>query len=359
MKDFVRIIEELGPTLPEAHRRQGRASGGWWSRGRALVSIVTISTATGIAGAQLPPTGAPSAPVAAVATPSDGSDLDRLLARLDGEEKSLTAEIEAIGPKLEVTRRRMLARGRTYYRYVRVGLLPVGGGFDALVDHAARVERTRQALERDLALESQLLQLSTALGERLTRVRAERAPLEVHREAMARARSALREADDRRAAFARAFESSSRPPEYLAVYGADTGPTDVDLRAGFRALKGRLPFPIAGRAEVRRVNRPGAGGPGIELGAMAGSAVRNVAAGRVVFADRYDDYGVTVILDHGDHYYSVYGSLGSTDARVGENMASGARVGSVGNEGGREPMVYFELRKGAETIDPAPWFGLQ
>jgi murein hydrolase activator len=358
VRDLALIERELDEADPGARRRQARAGGSWWSRGRALMSIVTISTATGMAGAQLPPAGVAPAPSAPVAS-SSGADLDRLLARLDGEEKALTAEIEAIGPKIEVTRRRMLARGRTYYRYVRAGLLPVGGGFDALVDHAARVERTRQALERDLALESQLLQQSTTLGERLTRVRAERAPLELHREAMARARSALLEADERRAAFTRAFESSSRPPEYMAIYGADSGPTDVDPRAGFRALKGRMPFPIAGRAEVRQVFRPGAGGPGLELAAAAGSAVRTVAAGRVVFADRYDDYGLTVILDHGDHYYSVYGNLGSTDARVSENVPSGARLGTVGSEGGREPMVYFELRKGAETVDPAPWFGLQ
>src|SRR5207244_37728 len=113
-----------------------------------------------------------------------------------------------------------------------------------------------------------------------------------------RARMALQESDERRAAFARAFETSARP-DAMAIYGADTGPMEVDAKAGFRALKGRLPFPIAGRAEVKKVSRPG--GPGVELSAAPGAAVRAVAAGRVAFADRYDEYGLTVILDHGDH----------------------------------------------------------
>ncbi len=322
------------------------------SRRASIPHVLALVLATGLAGAQAPNGGAPPS------SPLGENELDRVLARLDGEEKAIGAELAGIGPKLEIVRRRSLARGRAYYRYVRAGLLPVGGGFDALVDHAARVERMRQALERDVATEAALLKQSSTLETKLERVRAERAPLEVHREAMLRARTALREADERREAFARAFESSSRPPEYLAIYGADVGPTDVDARQGFRALKGRLPFPIAGRAEVRRVRRPGAGGPGLELASGAGSAVRSVAAGRVAFADRYDDYGLTVILDHGDHYYSLYASLGAADVQVGETVASGARIGVVGSEGGKGPLLYFELRKAADTIDPGPWLGL-
>src|SRR6185436_7538907 len=98
-----------------------------------------------------------------------------------------------------------------------------------------------------------------------------------------------------------------------------------DPHLGFRSLKGRLPFPVAGRAEVNRVNR--GGGPAVELVAPSGSVVRSVAAGRVSFADRYDDYGLTVILDHGDHYYSIYGSLGAADVRVGDGISAGARLG--------------------------------
>ena len=75
-------------------------------------------------------------------------------------------------------------------------------------------------------------------------------------------------------------------------------PAELDRRSGFRSLMGRLPFPIAGRAEVRKVSRRGAGGPGVELTALDGAPVRSVAAGRVAFADTYADYGLTVIVDH-------------------------------------------------------------
>jgi septal ring factor EnvC (AmiA/AmiB activator) len=178
----------------------------------------------------------------------------------------------------------------------------------------------------------------------------------VQREAMNRARAALAQEEERQAAFARAFETSVRP-DYLAIYGADVGPADVDSRAGFRALRGRLPFPIAGRAEVRKVTRRGALTAGLELTAAPGAPVRSVAAGRVAFADTYADYGLSVILDHGDRYYSIYANLGAADVRAGDQVPGGARVGSVGGGTGTATL-YFELRRGAETIDPGEWFGL-
>jgi septal ring factor EnvC (AmiA/AmiB activator) len=326
--------------------------------------VAALATVGGDLGAQghaprpPEPPMSPGALMLRAPAPADGStnELDRVLARLDAEEKALRTELDGTGPRLEILHRRMLARGRAYYRHVRAGLLPAGGGFDSLVDHAARVERTRRALERDLAEEQTLMKRSAEVGQRLERLRAERAPLDVHREVMLRDRVVLQAADERRAAFARAFESSSQPPDYVAIYGADLGPTDASARAGFKSLKGRLSFPVAGRAEVRRVRK--SGGPALEFGAPAGATVRCVAPGRVVFADRYDDYGLTVIVDHGEQYFSVYASLGGTELSAGDVIPANGRVGTVGSEAGKPPMLYFELRRSAETIDPSPWLGL-
>lgn len=296
-------------------------------------------------------------------TPIDGSpvrashavsDFERLILRIDDEQRALQAELVTIDPRLETVRKRMLARGRAYYRHVHAGLLPVGEGFDALVDHAAKVERVRRALERDIAQEADLIKRKDVIRQRLERLAAERAPLDVQREAMLRAKRALDAEEERRAAFARAFESSTRP-DYVAIYGADSGPRDGDTRLDFAAQKGRLHFPAAGRAEVRRSNRHGVNG--IELVTQLAAAVRSVAAGHVVFADRYDAYGLTVIVDHGDRYYSVYANLGGTDARVGDKIAAGARVGTSPSAGQSEA-VYFEIRRGSVPEDPGPWLGM-
>jgi septal ring factor EnvC (AmiA/AmiB activator) len=91
--------------------------------------------------------------------------------------------------------------------------------------------------------------------------------------------------------------------------------------------------------------------------------VRAVFAGRVAFADKYEPFGQIVILDHGDHYYTLMGDLASIDVRVGDDLSAGAKVGTVGrgaaadsSKAGSE--LYFEVRHGSTTVEPGPWLGL-
>jgi murein hydrolase activator len=318
-------------------------------RSRPLVPLLSFVLALGAL-----PADAQEPRVPVFSTSAQQTEVERQLSRADAEEQRLGVELEESRPRLELTRRRIVARGRAYYRLVRAGLLPAGGGFDALVDHAAHVERSRRSLERDVSAEGALVKRIAEIENRIARVRVDKAPLVVQREALQRARQALQEADERRAAFTRAFETSVRP-DAVAIYGTDMGPAP-DPQWGFRSLRGRLPFPIAGRAEVNHTTR--GGGPGLVLTAPGGTMVRSVASGRVAFADRQEEYGLTVILDHGDRYFTLYGNLGSVDVRAGDSVAAGARVGTVGSIDGESPSLYFELRRNATTLDPGPWLGL-
>jgi septal ring factor EnvC (AmiA/AmiB activator) len=118
-----------------------------------------------------------------------------------------------------------------------------------------------------------------------------------------------------------------------------------------------LLFPVAGRAEVRAAHREGTDGPGLEIHAPVGTVVRTVFAGRVAFADRYGPYGRIVIVDHGDHYYTVSGDLDEVDVKIGQELAVGERLGTVGDDG-QGAMLYFEVRHGSQTVAPGPWLGL-
>ncbi len=133
----------------------------------------------------------------------------------------------------------------------------------------------------------------------------------------------------------------------------EEGPTTLESRTDLR----RLLFPVAGKADVRNAHREGTDGPGLEVLAQSWAVVRAVYAGKVAFADRYGAYGRIVILEHGEHYYSVSGNLGSIDVKIGDDMAAGERVGTVGDSdaGG---MLYFEIRHGSQTVAPGPWLGL-
>jgi murein hydrolase activator len=286
-----------------------------------------------------------------------GGDAERRLGELNRQCQAGKAELERLGKDTDSAHARTVTRGRVYVRLAKAGLLPVGGGFDALVEHAVRLERLRNAIGRDLKLERELSARRIALGRQLLDLETRRSTLDNEVRAMSAAQSALLSEQDRANAFARAF-SGGVGSAHTAVYGAGVGPADsAPPSGGFASLKGRLPFPITGRSEIRSAQRDGSEGPGVEMLAPAGSVVRAVQAGRVAFADSYAAYGRTVILDHGGGYYTVSANLGSIDVQVGDDLPSGTRLGTVGNSDGGS-RLYFEIRAGTSTLPPTDWFGI-
>jgi septal ring factor EnvC (AmiA/AmiB activator) len=284
------------------------------------------------------------------------ADLEKVLFDLQREERETQQRFEALGQQANAAGGRALLRGRVYARLARAGLLPVGGGFRALVDHATRLERLRRGIESDVVEQKRATVERAKLARKLEELKQRIVPLETERDAMARVESALLSADDRERAFERAFESSASS-DHTAVYGA-LGPSDpAELSGGFGRMRGRLPLPIAGRAEVRPARRVGSDGPGLEMRAPLGTPVRAMYPGRVAFADSYADYGKTVIVDHGGRHYTVSANLGSIDVQVGDDVEVNSRLGTVGDVG-RGALVYVEIRVGSETVDPAAWFGL-
>jgi septal ring factor EnvC (AmiA/AmiB activator) len=244
-------------------------------------------------------------------------------------------------------------RGRAYVRLARAGLMPIGGGFSSLVDHAARLERLRKALARDQAEARAISSERQRLAKKLDELEARRELLEGERDALERSHAVIAAAKERELAFRRAFESSYEP-DHTAVYsGSAGGVEEADMTAGFSAMRGRLSFPISGRAEIREARR-GNGGPGLEMVAPLGSAVRAMFPGRVAFVDAYPSFGTTVIIDHGEGYFSVNAGFSEVSVTVGREVTAGQTLGRLGPSG----VLYVEIRKERQTLEPAPWFGI-
>lgn len=293
----------------------------------------------------------------AAATPAAelfGADLERELGTLERDEARAKLELEDLARESEQLKARTLARGRAYARLARAGLLPVGGGFKAFVEHAARLERLHRALSRDLAQERQVAERRAALAKQLAGITARRGPLLAQQRTVSQAETALLAARDRDQAFERAFMGGGFD-DHTAVYGAPPSSL-APAASGFAALKGSLPFPLSGRSEIRSARRNGSG-PGLTMRAPGGAAVRSVFPGRVAFADSYADYGRTVILDHGGGYYTVSANLAEIEVKVGDEVKGGARIASLAS-GSAGSTLYFEVRIGQETADPAEWFGI-
>jgi septal ring factor EnvC (AmiA/AmiB activator) len=303
-----------------------------------------------------------AAPVAGARSATDPAlalaALDRKIADLDSEEQGSKQELGRLAGEIARARTRVVTRGRSFYKLTRAGLLPLGGGFDALVTHAMHVERARRLLTADVDEDARLHVRAIDLARELERVAKDRVALASQRTAMDAARLAMDDETRRQAAFDRAFETSTGAgTEYVAVNGGTASVAPEVPSGAFAAARGRLLFPVMARADARPAHREGTEGPGLEIHAPVGSVVRAVFAGRVAFADRYGPYGRIVILDHGDHYYTVSGDLDEVDVKIGQDIGAGERVGTVGDDG-QGAMLYFEVRHGSQTVQPSPWLGL-
>ncbi|MEJ5300837.1 MAG: peptidoglycan DD-metalloendopeptidase family protein [Thermodesulforhabdaceae bacterium] len=99
---------------------------------------------------------------------------------------------------------------------------------------------------------------------------------------------------------------------------------------------------------------------GVFIKAREGTPVRAVADGRVMFAGWFREFGRTVIIDHGNHYFSVTTYLGSLRVQEGGRVMRGDVIGDVAqSEILGESGIYFEWRHNGKPLDVIQWFALK
>ncbi len=152
--------------------------------------------------------------------------------------------------------------------------------------------------------------------------------------------------------------------EEMALLVAELSRAIVDISFGsqgeaFTNLRGSLPWPLQGpllntygeNYELGDLNWEG-----ITIAAPAGTEVKAIHHGRVIYSDWFSNSGLLLIIDHGDGYMSLYAHNQSLYKEVGEWVTSGEAIAAVGNTGGRnENGVYFEIRYNGEAQNPVNW----
>jgi len=120
----------------------------------------------------------------------------------------------------------------------------------------------------------------------------------------------------------------------------------------FAKLKGKLIWPVQGKVVEDRESLL----EGLYVEAATGSEVRAVADGKVLFADWVSGFGLLLLLDHGDGYYSLYAHQQDLLVEKGVPVHAGDVIGRVGRTGSLgPPRLYFELRHNQKAIDPRSW----
>ena len=130
----------------------------------------------------------------------------------------------------------------------------------------------------------------------------------------------------------------------------------------FKELKGKLPWPIEGKVisrfgtylnpNLKTVTE----NTGIDIHGSEGTEVRSIYDGIVTTVTYIRGNGNTVILDHGDGFYSVYTHV--MDVEVEENSYVNARdiIAHVGDSGSLEgTKLHFEIWGNKDKLNPELW----
>jgi septal ring factor EnvC (AmiA/AmiB activator) len=140
----------------------------------------------------------------------------------------------------------------------------------------------------------------------------------------------------------------------------------VDTQQPFEQLRGKLPWPVAGRLtaanqEPHRETAQGAArgdglrGGGVSIESARGAKVRAPYFGRVVYADWLPGLGLLIILGHSGGYLTLYGHTEVLYKSVGDWVAPGDVIAGLNDADGAVPRLYFEIRQGRKPVDAKLW----
>ena len=131
------------------------------------------------------------------------------------------------------------------------------------------------------------------------------------------------------------------------------------MQGVFAKLKGPLGLPVEGRIvssfgrSFDPVSKLYVFKKGIDISTSGKDApVHAVYSGKIAYSGELPSYGRVVIVDHGEHFYSLCAHLGQLDRKLGDMVAVGDRIGSTDDKG---TPVYFEIRSRNIAVNPLQW----
>jgi septal ring factor EnvC (AmiA/AmiB activator) len=132
-----------------------------------------------------------------------------------------------------------------------------------------------------------------------------------------------------------------------SITTADLGKLDWPVEGAIVYKFGRETLPSGG---IIRWN-------GVGIAAGVGTPVKAVEAGKVRLVGQFGTYGLTVVVEHGNGYYSVYSHLESAGVKLEASISKGGIIGKVGGQNSDYgPHLHFEIRgENQIALDPTTW----
>ena len=185
----------------------------------------------------------------------------------------------------------------------------------------------------------------------------------------AEAEAARLSAEQRDAALrkAKAEQEAREAEERRRLAALNPAPPRESVR--FARSAGKLTWPAQGERVRQFGDKNGFGGTseGIFIATGKQAQITTPADGAVEFAGEFRSYGKLVIINVGDGYHLLLAGLDTISVTSGQKLAAGEPVGSMGTHPARgtligdriddpRPILYVELRKGAEAINSSQWW---
>lgn len=97
----------------------------------------------------------------------------------------------------------------------------------------------------------------------------------------------------------------------------------------------------------------------VDIACSAGTSIYAVKSGKVVQAGRDGDYGLSIVIDHGNGIQTRYSHEKEIFVKVGDTVNAGEEIGTVGRTGNASGNhLHFEVIINGNRVDPAPYIGL-
>jgi murein DD-endopeptidase MepM/ murein hydrolase activator NlpD len=125
----------------------------------------------------------------------------------------------------------------------------------------------------------------------------------------------------------------------------------------FVALPSRWPVRGGVSSEFGRRLSPWSKEPefhgGLDISADRGTPVRAPASGQVFFAGPHGEFGLTVILDHGQDIRTIYGHLSKIMVAQNQRVERGSEIALTGNTGRSSgPHLHYEILVKGQPVNP-------
>ena len=299
---------------------------------------------------------------------------------IDDEISAVQAASETVEKAVQAREGHARKRMVSLYKLNSLGRMHVLASADSLTDYLGRRKALARILETDrVVLEdygrrtAELAELSARLARRkqqrasteeayrrqlgdmkIQRRRREELLAEI-RDQKALGEAAMASLEQRAAELDRKIQSFRiETPEKAAPAG--------EAKGAFSRLKGLLNMPVKGTITTSfgpyRDKEYGAMNfqSGIDIQADRGEPIHSVYRGRVIFSSWFKGYGNMVIVDHEDHYYTLYAHAEELFKQKGDSVHTDEVIGTVGDSGAMgSASLHFEVRHHGKPVDPMTW----